>query len=61
MIDKLGDEDSDLTSYNSEYISVNSHLQCHNNPLSFTGPKQFNPYPEYYVNIPGVVLHQEFE
>ena len=25
-IDKLGDEDSDLTSFDSKYISVNSHF-----------------------------------
>ena len=66
-IDELEYEDSNITSYNSEYISGNSHLKFHNKPTSFTGPKNFNTDPEDYVKIPGVtnptcvVLQQEFE
>ena len=65
-IDKLGVQYSDLTSYDREYISGNSHLQFHNKPKSFTGTKRFKPDPEYSVKIPGVtiptcvMLHRHF-
>ena len=66
-IDKLGDEESNLPSSNSEDSSGNSHLQFHNKRKSFTGPKKFNIDPEDSVKIPGVtnptclVLQQAFE
>ena len=66
-IDELGDEDSNLISYDIEDNSENSHFQFHNKPTSFTGPNKFNTDPEYSVKIPGVttptvlVLQQEFE
>ena len=63
-IDELEYEDSNITSYNSEYISRNSHLKFHNKPTSFT---EFKTHPVDSVKITGVptptgvVLHQEFE
>ena len=63
---QLGYEDSDLTSFDSEDSSVNSHFKFHNKQTSFTGNKEFNTYREDYVKIPGVttptgvVLQQEF-
>ena len=53
-IDKLGDEDSNLTSYEIEYSSGNSHLQFNNKPASFTGTNNFNTDPEDSIKIPGV-------
>ena len=43
-IDKLGDENSDLTISDSKDITGNSHLQFHNKPESLTGPKKFKTY-----------------
>ena len=66
-IEKLGDEDSYLTSYDKKYSSGNSHLKFHNNPESLTGPKKFKPDPEDYIKIPvvttpaDVVLQQAFK
>ena len=66
-IDESGNGDSDITSYNSENISVNSHLQFHNKPASLTGTRKFKIDREDSVKIPrvtipkGVVLQQEFE
>ena len=45
-IDELGDEDSDLTSSDSEDRSGNSHFQLHNKSTSFTGTKKFKTDPE---------------
>ena len=53
-IDKLGDDDSNLNSSNSEDSSGNSHLRFHKNPTSFTGTKKFKIDPEDSVQIPGV-------
>ena len=64
---KLGDEDSNITSYDRKYISENSHFQFHSNPTSFKGPNKFKTDFEDSVKIPvvttptGVVLHQVFE
>ena len=66
-IDELGDEDSDIISFDSEDSSGNSHFQFHNNPTSFTEPKKFRKYRENYYMIPGVtnptgvMLQQAFE
>ena len=66
-IDKLGDEDSNLTSSYSEDIIINSHFQFHSKLTSFTGPKKFKTDPEDSVKIPGVttpicvLLQQVFE
>ena len=65
-MDEFGDEESVLTSSNRKYNGRNSNFQFYNKPKSFTKPKKFNTYREYYVRIPGVttptgvVLHQEF-
>ena len=65
-IDELGDEDSDLTSSDSEDSNGNSHFRFNNKPESFIGTKKFKTDPEDYVKIPGVttptgvVLQQEF-
>ena len=53
-IGELGDEESNLISSDSEDRSVNSHLQLHNNPISFTGSKKFNKDHEDSVETPGV-------
>ena len=53
-IDKLGDEDSDLTISNRKYSSGNIHFQFHNNPESFTFPEKFKTDAEDSVKIPGV-------
>ena len=66
-IDELGDEESELTSYDRGDSSGNSHFQFHNKPTSLTVTDKFKTYPKYYVNIPGVttptcvVLQQAFE
>ena len=41
QIDELGDEDSDLTSSDSEDKSVNINLQFHNKPTWLNGHKKF--------------------
>ena len=51
-IDELGDENYNLTSSDSNESSGNSHLQFHNKPTSFTGPKKFKIDTGYYVKIP---------
>ena len=51
---KLGDYDSNLTSYDSENSSGNSHLKLHNRPTSFTGPNKFKIDRGDPVKIPGV-------
>ena len=53
-IEKLGDEDSDLTSSDSKYRSGNNHFQFCNKRTSFTGNNKFKTDHEDYVNIPGV-------
>ena len=45
---RVGYEDFDLTSYDREERSGNSHLQFRNKPTLFTGPKNFNTYGAYY-------------
>ena len=66
-IEKLGYEESNLTSSYRKDSSGNSHLQFHNNTTSFTGPKNFNKCREDPVKIPGVttptggVIQQAFE
>ena len=66
-IDKLGDEDSELTSSDIKYSSGNRNFQFHDKPTSFTGTEEFNIDPEYSVKIPGVtnptvvVLEKAFE
>ena len=51
-IDKLEDEDQDLTISESKDSSGNSRFKFHINTTSFTGPKNFNTDREDYVNIP---------
>ena len=64
---QLGYEDSDLTSFDSEDSSVNSHFKFHNKPKLFTGTKTFKIDRQYSVKFLGfpkttfVVIQQEFE
>ena len=66
-IDCLGDEDSNLASYDSKDSSGNIRFWFHNKPALFTGHKNFKTYREDSVKIPGVttptgvVIQQAFE
>ena len=52
---ELGDEESDLTSSDSKFISGNSNLQYHNKPTSLNGCKMFNTDRGNSVKIHGMI------